>query len=125
MTRIPSPDESKEYFFEEGCYILEILNTSEDPQVSIARARVPPGVTTRTHRLNGIRERYLILSGTGLVKIGDDPERAVAAGDVVNIPPAYAQRIANTGETDLVFLAICTPRFVGEAYREEPDPSVS
>jgi oxalate decarboxylase/phosphoglucose isomerase-like protein (cupin superfamily) len=40
------------------------------------------------------------------------------AGDVVSIPAACAQRIANTGAGDLVFLAVCTPRFVQEAYEE-------
>jgi mannose-6-phosphate isomerase-like protein (cupin superfamily) len=29
-----------------------------------------------------------------------------------------AQRVTNTGEEDLVFLAICTPRFRPENYRE-------
>jgi oxalate decarboxylase/phosphoglucose isomerase-like protein (cupin superfamily) len=37
---------------------------------------------------------------------------------VVLIPPACRQRIANTGERDLVFLAISSPRFRSEAYEE-------
>jgi oxalate decarboxylase/phosphoglucose isomerase-like protein (cupin superfamily) len=37
---------------------------------------------------------------------------------VVLIPPACRQRIANTGAGDLVFLAICTPRFSYDAYEE-------
>jgi oxalate decarboxylase/phosphoglucose isomerase-like protein (cupin superfamily) len=41
---------------------------------------------------------------------------------VVLIPPGAAQRISNTGDDDLVFLAICTPRFVREAYRDVDDP---
>ena len=44
---------TQEYWFEEGCFITEWLNTPDDPSLSIARARVTPGVTTRLHRLEG------------------------------------------------------------------------
>ncbi|GAB6909507.1 hypothetical protein JCM12296A_53520 [Desulfosarcina cetonica] len=107
-----------EYFFQEGCFILELANTADDPAVSIARARVTPGVTTRWHRLLGITERYVILEGRGQVAVGDQPPRTVGPGDVVTIPPQCPQRITNTGDVDLVFLAVCTPRFVPEAYQE-------
>lgn len=63
----------------EGCFILELSNTPDDPAVSIARARVASGATTRWHR--------------------------VTPGDVVLIPPSCRQRIANIGQGDLVFLA--------------------
>jgi hypothetical protein len=50
-----------EYYTEERCYITELSNTPNDPDVSIARARVLPGVTTRWHRLRATTERYLML----------------------------------------------------------------
>ena len=68
--------------------------------------------------LDGITERYLIESGVGLAEIGAAPSQPVAAGDTIVIPPGVAQRIRNTGEQDLVFLAVCTPRFVPAAYRD-------
>jgi mannose-6-phosphate isomerase-like protein (cupin superfamily) len=37
-------------------------------------------------------------------------------GDVVIIPAGARQRISNTGTIDLVFLAICVPRFTPGAY---------
>ena len=40
------------------------------------------------------------------------------AGDVVLIPPACRQRIANLGAGELVFLAICTPRFEQQNYED-------
>jgi len=109
---------AEEYFFEEGCFITEVHNTETDPAVSVARARVPPGVTTRWHALEGITERYLIESGVGAAEIGTAPSRLLAAGDTLLIPPGVRQRIRNTGEHDLVFLAVCTPRFVPAAYRD-------
>lgn len=107
-----------EVFIEEGCYILELSNDDSDPQMSIARARVLPGATTRWHRVRDTVERYVILDGMGRVEIGDYPAQEVQAGDVVMIPPSCRQRIANTGESDLVFLAICAPRFRHEAYED-------
>ena len=107
-----------EYYFREGCFINELWNLERDPAVSIARARVEVGGTTLWHCLDAITERYVIQSGQGSVEIGDAPPQVVGAGDVVLIPPGVRQRISNTGNDDLIFLAICTPRFCVSAYRE-------
>jgi len=107
-----------EFYLSEGCFISEWSNTPEDPDLSIARARVPPGVTTRWHRLAGTTERYVILEGSGRAYVGTTAPWTVGPGDVVRIPPGTPQRIENTGPGELVFLAICTPRFVPEAYEE-------
>lgn len=114
-----------EYFFQENCYITKMLNTEFDPEVSVVRARVLPGVTTQWHSLDGITERYLILEGTGRAEIGQDHQRDVKSGDVVTIPPGVRQRITNTGMHDLVFLAVCTPRFEEERYQSLEFPAIS
>ena len=111
-------DIGREYYFAEGCFITELSNSADDPGVSIARARVAPGTTTRWHRLRGTSERYVIIEGAGLVEIDNLPAREVNAGDVVIIPPEVRQRIANTGPGDLIFLAICSPRFRQEMYED-------
>lgn len=107
-----------EYFFEEGCYIIEQLNSDKDPALSIARARVSPGKTTHWHCLHHTVERYQILSGTGWVEIGDKPANEVHPGDTVLIPAGVRQRIHNPGDSDLIFLALCTPRFMPEHYQD-------
>ncbi len=109
-------NEAEEYYFDEGCYILELSNTETDPDVSIARARVKPGVTTKLHRLQGVVERYVILSGQGAFNVPGQSVEILVSGDVVIIPPASPQSITNTGRDDLVFLAICSPRFTVEIY---------
>jgi mannose-6-phosphate isomerase-like protein (cupin superfamily) len=113
---IVHPDPALEYAFVEGCAILESWNHPDDAQASLVRARVAPGVTTRWHALQGVVERYLIVSGTGLVEVGELPPERVCGGDVVVIPAGVRQRIANTGTEDLVFYAICTPRFTAACY---------
>ena len=107
-----------EYYFAEGCFINELSNTAQDPAVSIARARVAPGVTTRWHRLRDTIERYVILAGQGRVEVGGLPAEEVGVGAVVVIPALCPQRISNIGNEDLVFLAICSPRFRPEAYED-------
>ena len=118
---ITKKDKSKEYYTSEHCYITELSNTPDDPDVSIARARVEPGVTTRWHRLKGTSERYFIHSGRGLVEIGEQPPQEVTAGDIVFIPPMCRQRITNIGTEDLIFLAICSPRFTQDVYEDVED----
>jgi len=112
----------EEYFLaEEGCYILELSNSDADPAVSIARARVLPGVTTRWHRLQDTVERYVILSGRGRMELVGLTPQSVGPGDVVLIPPLCPQRIANEGTDDLVFLAICSPPFHPDCYEALDD----
>jgi len=72
-----------EMLTEERCHIREIINSDDDPAVSIARARVEPGVTTAWHAVLNTVERFIILQGSGAVFIGDAPAEAVNAGDTV------------------------------------------
>jgi mannose-6-phosphate isomerase-like protein (cupin superfamily) len=115
-------DWDAEYFYEEGCFVLELLNSSEEQELSIARARIKPGVTTVRHRLLDAAERYVILEGEGRVEVGGLSPEKVGPGDVVMIPVRCPQRITNVGNVDLVFLAICTPRFTPEQYQRVVEP---
>jgi mannose-6-phosphate isomerase-like protein (cupin superfamily) len=115
---IVTPDPALAFHTLERCAILESSNVADDEACSIARAGVAPGVTTRWHSLNGTAERYVILGGRGRAEIGELAPREVTPGDVVRIPPGCRQRIANIGKGELVFLAICTPRFRPETYRD-------
>lgn len=109
-------DLKDEYYFKEGCHIVEVSNSTSDEQLSIVRARVEPGRTTAWHLLKGTVERYVILEGTGKVEIGELPPSMISTGDIVIIPEQTRQRIHNIGDMDLVFLAICSPRFKPENY---------
>lgn len=116
MTPISRFDPGTEFGTPERCFIVEIYNTEGDPGCSIARARVPPATTTQLHRVRGTAERYVILEGEGEAEVEGEAPVAVAPLDVVHIPPGAAQRITNTGENDLVFLCVCTPRFEQKNY---------
>ncbi len=79
-----------EYLTSERCFIYENwgLVSAGDPAVSIARARVEPGVTTKAHHLDGAQEIYVITKGRGRVHVGSLEPAEVTEGDVVVIPPA-------------------------------------
>ncbi len=105
-----------EFYTTERCYINELNNRPEGESSSIARARVEPGVTTQQHSLKGTIERYVILEGEGKVEMGGDEPKTVCPLDTVYIPAGVSQRITNIGNSDLIFLCICTPRFIPECY---------
>lgn len=109
--------QTPEYYFDEGCYITEWWNEMPDPEVSVARARLPAGQRTRPHSLSNTQERYLVLQGEGLLFIGDQPGQVLRCNDAALIPAGEVQSIVATGDQDLVFLAICTPRFEQHNYR--------
>lgn len=110
------PNPNEEFYTEEKCHILEILNTADFNDYSLAQARVEVGVTTEWHWLKDTDELYYIISGRGVMEIGDNFKKEVKPGDAVFIPKMEKQRIENTGETDLTFLCICTPRWEAKNY---------
>lgn len=105
-----------EFYTPEGCSIREISNDSGDEEVSVALARVKPGVATELHKLKDVSERYLILEGKGIIDVQGLEQARVCPGDLVRIPPDTAQRITNDGEDDLLFYCICSPPFRVECY---------
>ncbi len=118
--------EVQEYFTRERCFIRELAGDEADPGVSIALARVEAGVTTAWHALRGTSERYLVISGRGIMEMRDFPPTEVLSGDLVLIPPDIPQRITCEGPGDLVFCCICRPPFAPGAYidleENEKDP---
>ncbi len=107
------PKPGVETWTRERCFITELLN--DEPEVSIAHARVEPGVTTELHALS-VSEWYVIKTGKGRMRVGDEPPFTVASGDTVTIPKHAAQQITNTGHSDLCFVCVCAPKFSRECY---------
>ncbi len=115
--RVIKADSLKENFTPEGCFLYENWGLSTgDSRMSIARARVECGITTKTHFLKDIQEIYVITKGTGRVKIGGAHPVEVKEGDAVIVPPHTPQQITNTGKTDLIFYCVCTPAFTESSY---------
>ena len=117
------PSAADEFMTDENVFILESWRSPRDPALSIARARLLPGATSVPHRLTGTDERYLIVEGRGRLDLPGLGAREVGPGDVVFFPAGQPQTITNTGPTDLVLYAICTPPFEADNYVELPGPA--
>ena len=105
----------KEFWTEERCYITELLNDPQSPNISIALARVEIDTTTQLHSLRGVQETYVIKKGLGLLEI-DDEQISVKENDTILIEANRSQRITNVGNCDLEFYCICIPRFYTDCY---------
>ena len=105
----------QEFWTEERCFISELLNDPASPEVSIALARVEPGVTTQLHALDGVIERYILRKGQGTMEI-NGIQHPVNIHDQIIIPTNASQQITNTGDEDIEFYCICTPRFEPHHY---------
>ena len=110
------PSDQTEFYTRERCYITEVLNSDDSPDLSIARCRVETGVVTELHSLTGITETYQIEAGQGVMDDGINPSVTVGVGDCVTIPAGHPQRIKNIGPNDLRFTVICRPRFTPACY---------
>lgn len=104
-----------EFWTDERCFITELHNSPASPKASLAVARVEPGVVTQLHKLAGVTERYIVRKGSGIVEV-DGVEQVLRVGDQAVIPANAAQRITNTGDSDLEFYCLCTPRFTPDSY---------
>ena len=67
--------------------------------LTVGLASLPPGGTLKEHR-HEQEEVYLVLEGSGLVKVGDE-ESSVEAGSVVFIPGDAPHSCENTGASEL------------------------
>lgn len=91
-----------------GEFILEkLLGPAEcaDKVGLYARVIVPPKMSVPYHQHVGDSESYYILSGTGMYN--DNGEmRAVKAGDSTWTPDGSSHGLENTGDDDLIFMAL-------------------
>ena len=107
---VTSLDECEEFVAGDGSLLRELLHPDKAPidiRYSLAHARVPPGETTKRHRL-ATSEVYYIIEGAGNMII-NEKSRPVEPGCAVYIQPQAVQSIENTGATDLVFICMVDP----------------
>jgi mannose-6-phosphate isomerase-like protein (cupin superfamily) len=84
-------------------------------ELSVTWVDVEPGSEQKPHS-HGPQQVYVIIRGTGRMKVGDD-ERDVGVGHMVFIPPSTEHGIVNTGDDVLTYVSAATPAFpVTELY---------
>jgi mannose-6-phosphate isomerase-like protein (cupin superfamily) len=78
---------------------------------SLAEATVPPGGETAEHYHPRAEELYYFVAGAGRMRLGEQEEADVVAGDCVVIPPGTPHKLWNRGEEPLVLLCCCAPAY--------------
>jgi len=100
----------------------EVIRTPDRGQVSINISK--PGITKGNHWHHTKNEKFLVVSGSGVIRFRDPFEEEIieyfVSGEklqVVDIPTGYTHSIVNNGETDMVTLM-----WVNECFNpEKPD----
>ena len=100
----------------------EFIRTADRGQVSVNISK--PGITKGNHWHHTKNEKFLVVSGNGVIRFRKIDSSEVleyfVSGDkmeVVDIPPGYTHNIENLGKTDMV-----TIMWVNEPFNpEEPD----
>ena len=100
------------YVTADGSQIRELLNAENAPLTnqSLAEATLSPGQTTARHFHPRSEEIYYILSGRGVMTIGDE-KRVAQSGDAIAIPAGAPHCIENDGTDELRFLCCCAPAY--------------
>ncbi|NCB27663.1 MAG: SDR family oxidoreductase, partial [Bacteroidia bacterium] len=100
----------------------EFLKSPERGQVSVNISK--PGITKGNHWHHTKNEKFLVVSGKGVIRFRKTDSAAIIAYyvsgeklEVVDIPVGYTHNIENLGDTDMV-----TVMWVNEVFdKEKPD----
>jgi mannose-6-phosphate isomerase-like protein (cupin superfamily) len=99
----------------DGSVVTELVRPERDGSrnVSVAEAVIEPGQTTRAHYHQAADEVYYVLSGKGIVRVGENAA-AVAVGVCVLIPAGQVHSATCDGDEALRILCICSPPYSHE-----------
>ena len=74
---------------------------------------VTPGKRLSYQKHEHRAEHWFVVRGSGTVTL-DGVDKAVEAGDAVDVPVGAAHRMSNTGDEELVFVEVQTGSYFGE-----------
>ena len=102
----------KPYTTKDGSIIRELMHPDQHicKNMSLAEATINPGDETLTHIHEKSEELYYILSGKGLMCLGDKAFE-VEKGATICIPPNTSHSIKNNGTRQLKILCCCAPNY--------------
>ena len=105
-------DKCPAYITVDGSEIRELIHPEHHnaQNQSLAYAQVAPHSNTEKHRHHQTEEIYHILTGEGVMSLGEQ-QFHVQPGDSILIPPGTAHCIANPTDIPLTFLCCCSPAY--------------
>lgn len=109
-------EESGEHF---AYSMTELASALGAKAIGANLTRIPPGKAAFPfHHHHGNEEHFFVISGSGVLRISHETHDIKKNDYIVNLPggPDHAHQLINTGNDELVFLAISTrivPEVVG------------
>lgn len=106
VRNVNSPEAQRTTYIAHGGGIARMLLTSEFMQAIefFAWGVLPPGKTLEEH-VDPVEEVYFILSGGGMMSVGDE-EKEVKTWDAVWIPAGKPHHLTNTTDENMVTLIV-------------------
>jgi mannose-6-phosphate isomerase-like protein (cupin superfamily) len=100
--------------------------TSGITRCSLAEEVLPPGCAVPPHYHRELEEIYYVLSGSGVMTVGEET-REVGAGDAVYVPRGARHTLKNTGSKEIKLLLVCGPAFFyeDEIVEHNSDPAMN
>jgi mannose-6-phosphate isomerase-like protein (cupin superfamily) len=105
-------DDIQPYITKDGSIIRELMHPfiHLNHNQSLAEASIPPGAITHLHRHLNSEEIYHVLSGSGVMTLGDE-QFEIKGGDTIGIAPGIPHKVKNTGISLLKILCACAPPY--------------
>jgi mannose-6-phosphate isomerase-like protein (cupin superfamily) len=94
-------------------YLLLAGGDFGSSRLAVTWVEALPGSQQPIHAHAASEQVYVIVSGRGVMIVGDE-ERQVEAGVIVFIPPRTGHAIKNIGEEALVYVSASSPPFPAE-----------
>jgi mannose-6-phosphate isomerase-like protein (cupin superfamily) len=91
-------------------YLLLTNGQFGSKNLSITWVEGEPGSEQAVHAHAANEQVYVVVSGRGVMKAGDE-EQDVHAGTAIFIPPGTGHAIRNTGDEPLIYVSATSPPF--------------
>ena len=85
----------------------------DDKDCKVKKITIKPGESPSYQMHFKREEKWIIISGTGMLRLNDN-KREIKAGDVIEIPLEAKHAIENTGKEKLTFVEVQLGTYFGE-----------
>jgi len=105
---------------------MGVLNTDLAKQLEAATLaarfwRLTPGQASTRHRHTTQTELYVVLEGTGRMRVGDDEPLTLAPLSTVLVEPDEVRQVFNDTDADALWLVVGTPPEPANTLEMTPD----
>lgn len=105
---------------------MGVLNTDLAKQLGAATLsarfwRLTPGQASTRHRHTTQTELYVVLEGTGRMRIGDDEPLTLAPLSTVLVDPGDVRQVFNDTDEDALWLVVGTPPELANTLEMTPE----